>query len=269
MQRLLNEYAWDADLLRNIIRSYVIENLWESEGVLVVDETGFLKKGSESAGVQRQYSGTAGRIENCQIGVFAAYVSGKGRALIDRRLYLPKVWTDDRQRCHTAAVPDDIAFATKPALALTMIEEAWQAGARFRWVAGDEVYGADPALRDWLQDHDLGYVLAVACDHQISTACGRFRVDTLARMVPDHAWETYAAADGSKGPRLYDWALIDTVDVVERTGRPCQVLVRRSRDDKQELAFFLAYSPKPVPLAVFVTVAGRQWGIEVDHTQCI
>jgi SRSO17 transposase len=189
-------------------------------------------------------------------------VSGKGRAFVDRRLYLPKTWTDDPRRCHTAAVPDDFAFATKPALARDMIEESWQAGARFRWVAGDEVYGADPALRGWLQDHDLGYVLAVACDHQVTTAGGRFRVDTLAGMVPDHAWETYAAADGSKGPRLYDWALIDTVDMVEKTSRPCQVLVRRSRDDKQELAFFLAYSPKPVPLAVFVTVAGRRWGVE-------
>uniref|UniRef100_UPI002AD20662 IS701 family transposase n=1 Tax=Frankia sp. Cas3 TaxID=3073926 RepID=UPI002AD20662 len=121
MQRLLNEYAWDADAVQTVTRAYVVESLWESDGVLVVDESGFLKKGPKSAGVQRQYSGTAGRIENCQIGVFAAYVSGKGRAMVDRRLYLPASWTDDPVRCHTAGVPDHVTFATKPALALAMI----------------------------------------------------------------------------------------------------------------------------------------------------
>lgn len=262
MQRLLNEYAWDADAVRDVVRSYVIESLWEEDGVLVADESGFPKKGFDSAGVQRQYSGTAGRVENCQIGVFTAYVSGKGRALHDCRLYMPAGWIDDPSRCHTAGVPEDLAFATKPALALDMIRAAVQAGGRFRWVAGDEVYGADAALSSWLEDHDLGYVLAVACNRMVATAGGKIRVDTLADMVAEDSWEVYAAADGSKGPRLYDWALIDTTDLSETAGRPRQVLVRRGRDRKQELAFFIVYSPRPVPPATFITVAGRRWGIE-------
>ncbi len=267
MQRLLNSYAWNADMMRNVIRSYILENLSEPDGVFVVDETGFVKKGTESAGVQRQYSGTAGRIENCQLGVFAAYVSGKGRALIDRRLYLPVSWTNDPARCRAAGVPKNTTFATKPALAQAMAADAWQAGARFAWFAADEAYGNSPILRNWLEAHDVGYVLAVACSHQVSTATGRHRVDALASLVPSRAWETYSAADGSKGPRLYDWAVVDTTDTAENTSRRRQVLLRRSRTGKRELAFFLTYSPRPTPLALLVTVAGRRWGVE-EAFQC-
>jgi SRSO17 transposase len=202
MQRLLSSYEWDADEVRDVTRSYALEQLGEPDGVLVLDETGFLKKGTESVGVQRQYSGTAGRTENCQIGVFAAYVSAKGRCLVDRRIYLPKSWTDDPARCQGARVPDTVAFATKPALARDMVEDFLRVEPRLRWVAGDEVYGADPGLRDCLEAHNIGYVLGVACDRRVSTAAGAFTVSTLAAMVPDHGWETYSAADGSKGPRL-------------------------------------------------------------------
>jgi SRSO17 transposase len=262
MQRLLNGYVWNADRVRDVAASYVIENLAEPGGVLVVDETGFVKKGTLSAGVQRQYSGTAGRIENCQIGVFAAYVSGRGRALVDRELYLPASWTDDRERCAGAGVPRRRGFATKPLLALDMIRRFWLAHRDLGWVAGDEVYGADAELRDWLEEHQVGYVLAVACDTMVTTAVGRRRVDTLAGLVPAGAWETYSCADGAKGPRLYDWALVDTTELAGPQNRAQQVLIRRSRGGKKELAFYLTHSSRAVPLAVLVTVAGRRWGIE-------
>lgn len=262
-QRLLNFYSWDADEVRDDTRTLVATGLGEPDGVLVVDETGFLKKGDKSAGVQRQYSGTAGRIENCQLGVFLAYVSAKGRALVDRRLYVPqKTWIADRARCAEAGIGDDVEFATKPQQALEMIKDAWEAGFPFSWVAGDEVYGNCPKLARWLEEHGTGYVLAVACDRQVSTATGRFRVDELAAKVPARGWQTYAAADGSKGPRLYDWALVATTDAPAGAGPPRHVLVRRSRTDKAELAFFVCHAPRPVPLATFVTVAGRRWGIE-------
>ncbi|KDA41069.1 transposase family protein [Frankia sp. BMG5.23] len=262
MKRLLNEYSWNADAVRNVVAGYVAENLAEPDGVLVVDETGFLKKGNRSAGVQRQYSGTAGRVENCQIGVFAAYVSGKGRAFVDRELYLPVSWTDDRARCEVAGVPRRVGFATKPLLALDMIRRFWLTCRTLRWVAGDEAYGADPELRDWLEEHQIGFVFGVRCDAEVSTAVGRCRVDALAALVPVEAWETYSAAHGSKGPRLYDWALVDTTDRAGFENRVRQVLIRRGRDQKRELAFFLTHSPMPVPLATLVTVAGRRWGIE-------
>jgi SRSO17 transposase len=262
MKRLLNEYVWNADAVRDVVAEYVVENLAEPDGVLVVDETGFLKKGDRSAGVQRQYSGTAGRVENCQLGVFAAYVSGKGRAFVDRELYVPASWTDDRPRCAAAGVPRRVGFATKPLLALDMIRRFRLTCRTLRWVAGDEAYGGDPELRDWLEEHQIGFVLGIRRDLEVTTAVGRRRVDTLAGLVPAGAWETYAAADGSKGPRLYDWALIDTTDRAGFENRAHQVLVRRGRDQKRELAFFLTHSPTPVPLATLVTVAGRRWGIE-------
>ncbi len=162
MQRLLNEYAWDADGVRNVIRSYVIDHPFEPDGVLVLDETGFIKKGRASESVQRQYSGTAGRIENCQVGVFVVYASGRGRAYVDRELYLPEKWTDDRERCREAGIPDDVAFATKTELAQVMVRRFHEAHPQLGWVAGDEVYGRSPELRTWIENHEIGYVLAVA-----------------------------------------------------------------------------------------------------------
>jgi SRSO17 transposase len=262
MQRLLNQYSWDAGKMRDLVRSYVIKNLWDPDGVLVVDETGFLKKGTKSAGVQRQYSGTAGRVENCQLGVFLSYVTGTARAPIDCRLYLPESWIDDPERCEEAGIPKGTEFATKPELALDMIKDFVAAHPGLQWVAGDEVYGASRALREWLEGRQIGYVLAVACKEQVATAQGKFRVDELAAMVADDAWETYSVADGSKGPRLYDWAWIETTDVGGPNRRRRQVLIRRSRDDKKELAFFITHSPQPVPLTVIITVAGRRWGVE-------
>jgi SRSO17 transposase len=261
MQRLLNLYAWDAEAVRDAVRRYVVKNLGDPSAVLAVDETGFLKKGTRSAGVARQYTGTAGRVENCQVGVFLAYAGPDGsRALIDRELYLPEKWTDDRDRCRAAGIPDEAGFATKPELARQMIERAVEAGVPFSWVAGDEVYGGNPKLRAWLEEQQISYVLAVACDEMIAVAAGPRRADALATLVPAAAWQRLSCADGSKGPRVYDWALIQAASPVH------QLLVRRSLQPstkgEHELAYFLCYSPRPVTLAELVAVAGARWAVE-------
>ena len=232
MQRLLNFYAWDAGAVRDAVRRYVVKNLGGSAAVLVADETGFLKKGTRSAGVARQYTGMAGRIENAQVGVFLAYAAGDGaRALIDRELYLPEKWTADRGRCRAAGIGDEVAFATKPKLAQAMLERAVQAGVPFGWFAADEVYGQNPGLRDWLEQQQIGYVMAVPCSELITVAADHKRADALGRLVPRHAWQQLSCADGSKGPRVYDWALIDAASSDHR------LLVRRSRhrNEKGEL----------------------------------
>jgi SRSO17 transposase len=263
LQHLLSGAVWDAELVREDLRGYVVEQLGDADAVLVVDETGDLKKGAATVGVQRQYTGTAGRVENAQVGVYLAYASRAGYAFIDRALYLPRSWTGDPARCRAAGVPDDVRFATKPALAKQMIVRAVQAGTPARWVAGDEVYGTDPGLRAGLVGRRLGYVLAVAKDHRISTGIGTRRADEVTGRVPKRGWQRLSAGAGAKGERWYDWTLIDTVDAAadpESTG--CHwLLVRRNRRSG-ELAFYRAYSPTPVPLAALVRVAGTRWRIE-------
>ena len=203
MQRLLNFYAWDAGAVRDAVSRYVVAQLADPAGVLVADETGFLKKGTRSAGVARQYTGTAGRVENAQVGVFLAYAASDGaRALIDRELYLPQKWTGDRDRCRAAGAGDDVARATKPELARQMFERAVKAEVPFAWAAGDEVYGGNPKLRGWLEKEEISYVLAVACSEMIAAAAGSSRADDLAALVPQKAWQRLSCADGSKGPRL-------------------------------------------------------------------
>jgi hypothetical protein len=209
MQRLLNFYRWNADTVRDDLRSYVLDHLADPSGVVVADETGFLKKGTKSAGVQRQYSGTAGRIENCQLGVFLTYVSAKGRALIDRELYLPASWADDRERCTEAGIGDEVVFATKPMLAQNMLARLLDSGVDLRWFTADEAYGDNPGLREWLQDRDLNYVMAVSCDQRFSTPTGPQRADELAASAPKRGWQRLSAGEGSKGHRLYDWLLLD------------------------------------------------------------
>jgi SRSO17 transposase len=213
VQRLLNFYAWDQDAARDVLRAYVARRLGDPGAVLAVDETGFLKKGTMSAGAARQYTGTAGRVENAQVGAFLAYAASDGaRALVDRELYLPKAWTDDRGRCRAAGIGDDVPFATKPGLAWRMIERAADAGVPFARVTGDEVYGGNPKLRRRLEERRLPYVMAVACSEPVAVQAGSFRADDLAALVPAGAWQRLSCADGSKGPRLYDWALIETAD---------------------------------------------------------
>ncbi|WP_407702065.1 IS701 family transposase [Streptomyces toyocaensis] len=259
MQQLLRSARWDADEVRDDVRAYVFENLGADDGVLIVDETGFLKKGRSSAGVQRQYTGTAGPIENSQVGVFLAYASSRGRALIDRRLYLPEqTWCQDAERRTRAGIPGHTAFATKPALAGQMIAAALDAGISASWVTGDEAYGQDPGLRTVLEARGLGYVLAVACSTRVRINQGRTtaRADTVPDRLPATAWHRQSCGAGAKGPRYYDWAWIET-----GTGGGRYLLIRRN-PDSGELAFYLCWSPKQVPLSELVRVAGTRWCIE-------
>jgi SRSO17 transposase len=257
MQRLLRTAVWDADKVRDDVRGFVAARLGHAGGVLVPDETGFLKKGAGSVGVQRQYSGTAGRIENSQVGVFLSYASPRGRALIDRRVYLPKSWTDDRSRCTAAGIPAEVKFATKPELALDMITDAVAAGMPASWVASDELYGNNGAFRAGVAKQGVGYVLAVSCDHRIPAFPGgkrRLRADQVAAAVPRRCWQRVSAGAGSKGPRWYDWAWAS----VHQPGH--SLLIRRGSGG--ELAFYRCWAPAPVPLTALVHVAGMRWSVE-------
>jgi SRSO17 transposase len=262
MQHLLARASWDTDGVRDDLRGYVVDHLGDPDAVLVVDETGDVKKGSATVGVQRQYTGTAGRIENAQIGVYLVYAGQRGHAFLDRALYLPKSWTSDADRMAEAGVPADVEFATKPALARTMITRALDAGVPARWVAGDEVYGADPQLRDDLQQRGIGYVLAVASNHRVTTSAGTATATPateLAGRLPSRAWHRRSCGAGAKGDRTYLWAWIE-LTVADAPG--CHWLLIRRNPRSGELAFYRAYSPRSVTLAVLARVAGRRWTIE-------
>ncbi len=265
MQYLLGRAAWDTDGVRDDLRDYVTSGLGDGDAVLVVDETGDLKKGVCTVGVQRQYTGTAGRIENAQVAVYLTYAGARGHAMIDRELYLPKSWTDDEQRCAEAGVPADVEFLTKPALATGMICRALCAGVPARWVAGDEVYGADPALRTELEIRRVGYVLAISCDRRVPTALGPVRADTLTASLPTRAWQRLSAGRGAKGERYYDWALITLLPPTrsrpDTTDTQCWWLLVRRHRDTGELAFYRCYSPEQAPLRELVRVAGRRWTV--------
>jgi SRSO17 transposase len=260
MQHLLSRACWDAEGVRDDVRGYVTERLGEPDGMLVVDETGDLKKGTSSAGVQRQYSGTAGRVENCQVAVYLTYAGQGGHALIGRELYLPESWIADPGRCAAAGIPAGTAFATKPELALAMIIRALDAGTPAGWATGDEVYGADPGLRAGLEQRGMCYVLAVAKNHPVTTAAGTVRADALAGRLPPRAWQRLPAGPGAKGHRWYDWAWA-SID----PGRPGQrwLLIRRHRRTG-ELAYYRCYCPRHVSLAALVRAAGRRWMVEED-----
>ena len=254
MQRLLRTAVWGADAVRDDLRAFVAAQLGDAAGVLICDETGFLKKGAGSVGVQRQYSGTAGRIENSQVGVFLSYASPQGRALIDRRVYLPRSWADDPQRCAAAGVPADTGFATKPELALQMITGAVAARAPAAWVAADEAYGDNGASRAGVASQGLGYVLAVSCTHRIPARPGgrpRLRADRIAAVLPAACWHRISAGTGAKGPRWYDWAWVSA----HHDGHT--LLIRRGSDGT--LAFYRCWSPTPVTLATLVHIAGMRW----------
>ncbi len=261
VQHLLARADWDADAVRDDLIGYVAEALGVPDGVLVVDETGFLKKGAKSCGVARQYTGTAGRIENAQVGVFLAYAGPKGHALIDRALYLPKEWTDDPARCRAAGVPAGTSFATKLTLARGMVERAAAAGVPARWVAADAVYGSDYRFRKALEDAGLGYVLGVRTDFSVCVGFRQVRARALLAEVPAGAWHRLACGTGSKGPRRYDWAVTRTnCPEPERVTR--WLLIRRSVSDPTEVAYFACGGPPGTPLAELVRVAGARWAVE-------
>jgi SRSO17 transposase len=256
VQDFLSRVPWDADAVRDDLQAYVVQHLSDPDGVAILAETGFLKKGTKSAGVQRQYSGTAGRIENCQIGVFLGYASRHGQALIDRALYLPADWAKDDNRRREAHIPTELAFTTKPKLGLAMLERARQAGVPFAWITGDSVYGADHQIRRWAERHRRGYVLAVTSKHDL----GQRPVTSWIKRLPRQAWQRLSAGDGAKGPRLYDWAYIPYSGAAP--GFQCGLLVRRSIADPTELTFYLTHAPKDTSLAKLVQVAGLRWPIE-------
>jgi SRSO17 transposase len=270
-QRLLNGARWDADGVRDDLRSYVVEHFGDEEsGVLIVDETGFLKKGEKSAGVQRQYSGTAGRTENCQVGVFLAYASKKGAAFVDRSLYLPEEWAEDAARREEAGVPEKARFAKKGELAKRMLERTLDEGIPARWVVADTVYGTARGLRGWLEERKFSYMLAVPSTKGVYHEGVQRQARKVAESLPEGAWARISAGTGSKGERLYDWACVGLAEskrisgagprADERAGR--WLLVRRSIGDPSQLAYYLAYGSKETPKEELIRVAGRRWTIE-------
>jgi SRSO17 transposase len=260
VQYLMGRADWDPDSVRDDLRGYVVEALGDPDAVLILDETGFLKKGTRSAGVARQYTGTAGRIENAQVGVFLAYASRHGTAFLDRALYLPEGWTGDPERCAAAGIPEGTAFSTKIRLAKAMLERAFAAGTPAAWVTGDEVYGSWE-LRRWLEDQRRPYVLAVRANQYVWAGSGQATVAALAGELPRRAWHKITIAAGSKGPRRYAWAwLVINSDLGPSWRR--WLLVRKSLEDPEDLAYYIAAGPARTTLTQLARTAGARWSIE-------
>ena len=264
VQHLLGRATWDADGVRDDFREYVLGHLGDADGVLIVDETGLLKKGTKSVGVQRQYSGTAGRIENCQIGVFLAYASRHGRAFVDRELYVPREWMDDRARCAEAGMRADRTFATKPQLALQMLERARQAGVQAKWVTADEVYGSDSKFRRTLEAQKQGFVVGVTSQQRLWIGFEQRMVREIATDAPQAAWQRISAGMGAKGPRLYDWLVhpFPPFNMPEPEVFRRWLLVRRSISDPTEFAYYLCSGRPDTTPQELVRVAGTRWAIE-------
>lgn len=288
LQRLLYSAHWAADEARDELQRFVIEEFGDPGGIVVIDETGFLKKGTQSVGVKRQYSGTAGKIENCQVGVFLTYFNGRSYTFLDRRLYLPTEWCQDVERRKAARVPEEVEFQTKPELGLEMLEHAWAQEVPLAWVTGDEVYGDAPYLRDGIAAAGHQYVLAVSCTTPVwqerpsveeptpgprgrprekpRLAEGAAPSETIAAVIaalPEKAWQQLAVSAGEKGPRTYDWAAVRVVE--SREGLPGPdgwALARRSRTDPTDLAYYLSNAPQETPLATLAEVAAGRWSVE-------
>jgi SRSO17 transposase len=270
-QAILGRGRWDADALRDIVRDYALETLADDAAVLVIDETGFLKQGKASCGVARQYTGSAGKITNCQIGVFASYVSRHGHAFIDRALYLPQTWTDDLARLKAAHVPKDIRFATKPQIARRMIARALAAKVPFSYVAADSVYGTGE-IETALREAGKGYVLGVASNHVFRSWGKKQLVSStaanIAQNLPKSAWRRLPSGEGTKGPRLHDWAYLELADLDANqyngalTGKWTRGLLIRRNIADGELAFFSTWCPKGSPMKKLVAVEGYRWAIE-------
>jgi SRSO17 transposase len=290
-QRLLYRTLWSADSARDILQKYIVEVFADEDGIGVVDETGFIKKGTHSVGVKRQYSGTAGKIENCQVGTFLSYATPKGHVFLDRRLYLPEEWCHDAERRAQAKVPEDVSFQTKPEQAMAMLEQAWQAGVPMRWVVGDEVYGDATELRDLVARHGRWYVLAVRTPTpvwtqrpgvvepapqergrpctQVRLADGAAAATTVQDVVaswPASRWQRLTVAEGEKGLITYDWACQRVVE--SRSGLPgpdAWLIARRSISDPTEIAYYLSNAPADTPLLKLAQVASTRYTVE----QCI
>jgi SRSO17 transposase len=262
VQNFFLTHKWDANNLRDRLIAYIIKHIGEDDGVFIGDETGFEKKGKMSAGVARQYTGTAGGIVNCQIGVFLSYATSRGAALIDRMLYLPQEWTENRKRCRDAGIPDAVGFQTKPQMLLSMLEHAIRNGVCARWVVADEVYGNNPALRKGIENLGLGYVLTVPKNFR---CLKKFEAQQVAAWWPLWGWKRLSAGEGSKGPRLYDWALRTLPGAI--AGWEYALLMRRSISDPTDLAFFTVFAPEGTSLEKLARVAGTRWNIETSFQQ--
>ena len=261
IQQFLHRGRYSADELRNIQREYVSEKLGEKDGVLVVDETGFLKQGKKSCGVKRQYSDTAGRIENCQIGVFLTYASTNGHCPIDRRLYLPEEWINDEQRREAAGVPEAVEFQTKPQMALEMIQQAAAAGVAYTWVTGDCVYGDYRDIRVWLEENNKCYVMSVSGKEYVWQGFKQISIKKLLANLPSDGWFEASCGGGSKGERIYDWTTVDiNPGTTERSKR--SVLVRRSKTSPDELRAYICFAPENTPVQKLLEVAGSRWTVE-------
>ncbi len=291
LQRLLYQSQWEADAARDVLQGFIIEQFGDEEGIGVVDETGFLKKGSHSVGVKRQYSGTAGKVENCQVGTFLSYATCRGHVFLDRCLYLPKEWCHDALRRRQAKVPEEVLFETKPEQAMGMLQHAWAQGVPMRWVTGDELYGASTALRQLIEENQRWYVLAVKNDTLVWSlrpqlvapappARGRpalqpqladdapaaTPVIALVASWPAHRWQRLTVAEGEKGPRLYDWAAQRIVECRHALPGPeAWLLVRRSLTQPEEIAYYLSNAPSHTPLLKLAQVASTRFTVE----QCI
>jgi SRSO17 transposase len=270
-QALLGRDRWEADALRDVVRDYVIEHLADENTVLVIDETGFLKQGKASCGVARQYTGSAGKITNCQIGVFASYVSRHGHSFIDRALYLPKAWTDDPVRLTATSVPAEVGFATKPKLAAAMIERAIAARVPFAWVAADTVYGVGD-IENVLRRAGKGYVLGVSSAHWFGS-WNRERplggsAEEIAKALSARDWQRLSAGAGTKGPRLHDWCYLELADLEaedfneENHGLWTRGLLIRRNISDGDLAYFTTWCPAGTSIATLVNVEGYRWAIE-------
>jgi SRSO17 transposase len=265
VQHLLGRAVWDVDGVRDELRTYVIEHLGDPDGVLVVDETGFLKKGTKSAGVKRQYSGTAGRIENCQIGVFLAYASAHGQAFLDRELYLPEEWAQAEERRHAAGVPAGVPFQTKPQIARRMLARALDAEVPAGWVTTDHIYGGDYRLRALLEERRMRYVVGVASNQAVTVGFAQQRIDALLGELAEENWIRLSCGDGAKGPRHYDWAAVRLNCPV--AGWQRWALGRRSLSASDEYAYSLVFVPAGTALADVVRVAGQRWTIEIGFEE--
>lgn len=237
-----------------------VDTLGKHQSVLSVDETGFLKKGNQSAGVSRQYSGTAGRIENCQIGVLLSYATPLGRALIDRELYLPKTWIDDPNRRQKAGIPEERSFKTKPELAQEMLARSFEAGVKTDWVLGDEVYGCF-ALRQWLEDQGQAYIMAVACNSSVTIGMSQYRANKLIETLSEEEWQTLSCGQGTKGERTYQWQRIP-INALLRKGQVRYLLVRRSCTNHEDQATYIACCDESQTLQDMAVAAGSRWSIE-------
>jgi len=262
MQRLLNSARWDQDGLRDTIRWYAVQTLGLTDNVLVMDETGFLKKGTQSVGVKRQYSGTAGRIENCQIGVFLVYTTPQGHSLIDRELYLPKEWCSDEARREKAGVPASVSFKTKGTLARIMLERALTTDLTVDWVTGDSVYGSDRRLRLWLETCQQAFVLGVKSNEALWCGFQQRPAAHLMAEVDDAPWQRLSAGTGSKGPRVYDWLAIDLPRCQQDPSWQHALLVRRSISDPDKVSYYVVFAPTTTSIEEWVKIAGQRWTIE-------